>query len=148
MSTLPGRSPSWSPDGTELVFESDGAIYRVPADGSREPEMVLDAAARVRDLHWAPDGGQVVFTGMTESDGAELSVLTLATGDVDRPFPSPANESNPRISPDGQWVVYQSDESGETDVYLRRFPDGERRWRVSNAGGLYPKWGPSGDEIF
>jgi hypothetical protein len=59
------------------------------------------------------------------------------------------NEVNPEISPDGKWLAYQSDESGQTEVYVRPFPgvqDG--RWQISRAGGTRPRWSTDGRELF
>ena len=60
-----------------------------------------------------------------------------------------ANEDDAEISPDGRWLAYDSDESGESEVYVRPFPNvGEGRWQVSTNGGRNPVWGPNGQEIF
>ena len=52
------------------------------------------------------------------------------------------------VSPDGRWIAYESDESGQLEVYIRPFPGVERKWRVSNSGGVYPVWNPEGGELF
>jgi serine/threonine-protein kinase len=56
-------------------------------------------------------------------------------------------EWRPRISPDGRWVVYQSDESGNREVYVRSFPEGGRPWSISRGEGVLPMWSRSGEEI-
>jgi protease II len=53
-----------------------------------------------------------------------------------------------RISPDGHWVAYVSDESGQIEVYLTSFPEGKGKWRVSANGGAYPAWNQNGKELF
>jgi hypothetical protein len=57
-------------------------------------------------------------------------------------------ESDPRISPDGNFLAYVSEESGKSQVYLTRFPSGSGKWQVSVEGGHYPVWSPLGDELF
>ena len=53
------------------------------------------------------------------------------------------------MSPDGRWLAYSSDESGEYEVYVRPFPDVDAgRWQVSTAGGFHPQWSPDGRELF
>ncbi len=59
-----------------------------------------------------------------------------------------ANETWPAFSPDGRWVAYQSDESGEFEIYLQRFPGGGGMRPVSTGGGSYPVWNPNGKELF
>ena len=59
-----------------------------------------------------------------------------------------ANELLPVVSPDGRWLAYMSDESGDLEVYVQRFPDGGGRQRVSTNGGTRPIWGPDGRELF
>jgi hypothetical protein len=61
---------------------------------------------------------------------------------------TPFNESNPRFSPNGKWVAYQSDETGSTQIYLRSFPSGTVWRRVTTAGGTLPVWGRDGKEVF
>jgi serine/threonine-protein kinase len=59
------------------------------------------------------------------------------------------NETQPRISPDGRWMAYTSNESGESQIYVRPFPDVEEgRWQISTDGGDSPLWSPDGRELF
>jgi protease II len=53
-----------------------------------------------------------------------------------------------RISPDGRWVAYQSDESGQQEIYVTTFPEGKGKWRVSANSGTYPAWSGNGKELF
>jgi Tol biopolymer transport system component len=76
------------------------------------------------------------------SIGAEASPGTVVLG-------GPASEENATLSPDGRWLAYQSNESGQVEVYVRPFPDVEGgRWQISTGGGTRPRWSRSGDELF
>ena len=58
------------------------------------------------------------------------------------------NEYQPRLSPDGRWLAYVSDESGRDEVYVRPFPEVDKgKWQVSTSGGVYPLWSPDGREL-
>ena len=60
----------------------------------------------------------------------------------------PFNEQNGHISPDGQWVAYQSDESGRFEIYVRPFPNAQGgKWQISSAGGMDPRWARGGKEL-
>ena len=59
------------------------------------------------------------------------------------------DEVNAEISPDGRWLAYQSDESGQNEIFVRPFPDaGGGHWPVSTGGGVQPLWARNGQELF
>jgi serine/threonine-protein kinase len=61
----------------------------------------------------------------------------------------PSNENNPAVSPDGRWLAYESDESGQFEVYVRPFPKiSTGRWQISTGGGTRPRWSRNGRELF
>ena len=61
---------------------------------------------------------------------------------------TPAYEGGAQFSPDGRWLAYASDESGQFQVYVRPFPGPDRRWPVSTQGGTHPRWNRNGKELF
>jgi Tol biopolymer transport system component len=62
---------------------------------------------------------------------------------------SPFTERNAAISPDGRWLAYEADDSGEPEIYVRPYPDvNSGHWQVSTGGGTRPLWGPNGQELF
>ena len=68
-------------------------------------------------------------------------ILLPADGSKPRPFlTSPANKINGQISPDGKWVAYASDESGDWEVYVTTFPGANGKWQVSSGNGTEPRW--------
>ena len=52
------------------------------------------------------------------------------------------------VSPDGRWMAFVSDESGNSEVYVTTFPEPARRWQVSTDGGTFPRWSRDGSELF
>ena len=151
----------WSPDGRELLFSSDADgsddIYRKRADGSGEETKITNEDLQLFVSDWSPDGRYAITLRGGQSDpeagwsaGADIGFVDLEAGDgVVRPFVSTRfQESEASFSPDGRWVAYQSNESGQVEIYVQPFPEGEGRWQVSDAGGGYARWSPNGRELF
>ena len=90
----------------------------------------------------------IVYQGTGEDGRLSLNVLDLATGEHRQVVDEPGEQDFATISPDGRWLSYSSEETGQFDVYVASFPDGERRWRISTAGGHQPRWNPQGGELF
>ena len=61
---------------------------------------------------------------------------------------SPADEAGPQLSPNGRWLAYSSNQSGQTEIYVRPFPDVEEVWQISSGGGAEPIWAGHGRELF
>ncbi len=156
-------SPLWSPSGRAVVFASDRKghfdLYRRAADESGPEELLYEDGGDKFPTSWSPDGQFILYNRPDEQKkGLDMWVLPLAGGESGgalKPFPflqTPADERTGRFSPDGKWVLYQSDESGRSEVYLAPFhpqggfPGGKRQ--VSIAGGFYPRWRKDGREIF
>jgi serine/threonine-protein kinase len=147
----------WSPDGEEVIFSSssNGAddLYRRRSDGSGEIERITsdpDVTLYVSD--WSRDGRYVLVTSQsaTAGAGAGIGYLDLEGDGTVQTFlpPSPSRLSEAMFSPNGRWVAYQSDESGQTEVYVRPFPPAGGKWQVSDAGGAYPNWSADGGELY
>jgi serine/threonine-protein kinase len=138
-------APTWTPDGESLIFSSgpDLRLHRLRADGSGVPEPLSSAGARQFPRSITADGKLLAY-----EEGEDIWILPLGTRGEPRPFlKTLAAEGAPAISPNGRVIAYQSDESGETEVYLRSFPDGRDKLQVSSGGGFLPVWPGSGKEL-
>jgi len=95
---------------------------------------------------WSLDDRQILCTRQTAS-GNHLELLSIAGGEPTWFPTSKGSETNGQISPDGKWVAYVSDESGDWEIYVTSFPDAAGKWQVSRGGGSEPRWRGDGKEI-
>lgn len=146
--------PAWSPSGDRILYNAlpPGAnptglhLLARAADGTGAVDTLGSGAAP----SVAPDGGHAVYTGL-EKDGAVWSLKEVALHGPHTP--RTLVTGNPRavmgrISPQANFLAYMSDESGQWEVYLTRYPSCEGRWQVSTAGGQSPRWTARGDRLF
>jgi len=148
----PGLSGSgiWSPDGSTSVFAyNNRAIYRKPANGTGTEELLMTGGINNRPLDWSQDGKFVVYQSYGGATGTDLWLLPLQ-GDH-KPVPylqTPFNEANAQFSPDGRWMAYVSNESGQPQVYVQAIPASGAKWQISPTGGDQPRWRRDGKELF
>ena len=146
--------PEWTPDGRSLVYSRyDRGIwefYRVAADGSAEPQPFFSRRpTSLWEPHVTADGRHLVFREDAARTSRDVLVAPVDSPAAARPLAATAfNERAIALSPDGQMMAYVSNLSGSAEVYLRRLEDGSPRWRISTGGGLEPRWGPGGRELF
>jgi serine/threonine-protein kinase len=153
--TLGGENfyPSWTPDGRYVSYTKRGMdgtnIYRRRADGATVEEQVFHSERQQWETSWAPNGLQVVVRENDPETGRDLWLWTLdGDGNPEPLVRTPANERAPAVSPNGLFLAYASDETGQSQVYVQPFPRGDGRWQVSTEGGTEPVWAPDGRELF
>jgi eukaryotic-like serine/threonine-protein kinase len=151
------KMPTWVPGTRDVTFLSDRNgnhdVWRAPADGTRDAELVLDIEQDIATVDWSPDGEWLLIrTSAGTAATAQRNILVMRPGVDEEPIPLFAGsyrELNPAVSPDGRWIAYASDETGRYEVYVRPFPDVRAgRWQVSINGGRSPRWAHSGREMF
>jgi serine/threonine-protein kinase len=148
-----GASPVWSADGSRIAFRAagdDGArIDWAPVDGSGQPETLLEPDHPVTPASFSPDDSVLAFIALRDGDGdADIGFLEIAKGEVRWFVEDDANETQPIISPDGRWVAYTSDRSGQREVYVRAFDGTGGRTQISAGGGTSPRWAPDGSAVY
>ena len=118
------------------------------ADGTGEADSVYAVDTHTGAMDWSRDGRTLIVTsfpgGNPDVSAVPLDGQGPARGIVGTRF----SETGGRLSPDGRWLVYMSDESGRMEVYVRAYPGPGGRWQVSTDGGSEPQWRDDGQEIF
>ena len=145
--------PEWTPDGSRVMYTSTrpprDALWWQPADGSAGATMVQQDSNPIREGVFTPDGGAVVYRVDTPDSNRDIYLVPL-NGERKRipVLVSINDDKQPRISPDGRWLAYVSNESGRGEVYVRALSGGGGRVPVSSGGGGEPLWSPDGTRLF
>ena len=152
--------PVWSPDGRHIVMQQISDIGSADlvwkrADGSGETVMLLDRDYPLLPYSISPDGKYLAFCEITPETRFDIWVAPLDLSDPDQPvlgdpealLRSPGVDTAPDFSPDGKWIAYTSDDSGQFEIYVQPFPSLGARRKVSEDGGIGSLWSRKDQEI-
>lgn len=152
----PGNSgnPAWAADGSRILFSSnrDGQadIYQKDANGLGSTQPVYQSKGQGKALDdLSTDGRYAIFDNMGSVDSKQLWALPLF-GER-KPFVSVQGAFgalSARLSPNGRYLAYASNETGRLEVYVQTFPQPTGKWEVSTTGGAEPMWRRDGRELF
>jgi Tol biopolymer transport system component/predicted Ser/Thr protein kinase len=149
-------NPVWSRDGGTVAYRlatSANQIRLKKANGLESDKglpPVEDAVADIIPNGWAPGGREILCT-LQDPNGTFASTLVLQPLDGGKLRPlaaGAASQTNGQISPDGKWLAYASNESGDWEIYVTTFPAAQGKWQISRGGGSEPRWRGDSQAIF
>lgn len=154
--STPGGNPVWQPDGQSILYNHYAGglshIYHTKASGAGNAESVLatDGFSEV-PMSICSDGKTLLYTRSPADDTQQFSLWVLPLLGGQKPFPLLQGDARPiraSFSPDCNWVAYESRAPAVHEIFIVHFPDGGRKYQVSAAGGLDPKWRRDGKELY
>jgi Tol biopolymer transport system component len=142
--------PVWSPDGTRVAYLVDQKIHVKAANGTGQDE-VRETFSGARPTDWSRDGKFLFFETPGGSGKTLNDVWILPESGDKKPYTyvqTEYSEGFARLSPDGRWLAYRSNESKRNEIYVVSFPKPEGKWQISTNGGSIPVWSRDGHELF
>jgi serine/threonine protein kinase len=148
----------WSRDGSLIAYRSlqanDTNVFVKQAQGLQPAKSILSAKQNAQETDdlapnsWSLDNKELLCTLQPSAGGSQLVLVSISGGKMTRFLTTKTSETNGQISPDGKWVAYASNESGDWEIYVTTYPTAAGKWQVSRGGGTEPRWRGDGKEIF
>ncbi|MFH2050069.1 MAG: protein kinase [bacterium] len=145
-------TPQWSADGNYIYYSNnEGSIFKIykkAANSLGKAELIFGNDSLQAAATSISNDGQWLYGPIVRSDWNIQRVNLKDTSQVEMLVATPYLERDARVSPDGKYLVYYSNESGEHEIYLLELKEGGNRWQISPAGGRYPEWSKDGTTIY
>jgi serine/threonine-protein kinase len=141
----------WSPDNKDLLTystQSGGGIFVKRVDGSNDDVRLTQSDHFQLPNSMSPDSKFLAISESVSETKNDIKIFSFEDNKLLNYLNTQYSEWLPTFSPDGKWIAYSSDETGQSEVYLGSFPDIKRPIRVSRNGGDCPLWNPNGKELF
>lgn len=141
--------PSWTADGEAVVFRRFRVPFWAATDGSGKGGPVPAGLINDYPSSPGPDPDTILDVRVQPETSGDIFLISISGKFKPKPLlATPAYEGGPELSPDGHWMLYQSNESGRPEIYVRRYPAMDRQWQVSEGGAVQARWSSTGREIY
>jgi eukaryotic-like serine/threonine-protein kinase len=119
------------------------------ADGSGKTGPVPGGLINDYPSSPGPDPDSVLDVRIQPETSGDIFLMSISGKFQPKPLlTTQAFEGDPELSPDGHWMLYQSNQSGQPEIYVRRYPSLDRQWQLSEGGGVQARWSTTGREIY
>jgi serine/threonine protein kinase len=147
--TLGNTFAVWTPDARGVLFRTLTGIGRVDPDSGSAIQVIRNTSLYSLPTAVSPDGQTLAYIQQSPETNGDLFTLSLQGDPQPRAVVKTSGyDGGGQFSPDGRWLAYVSNESGQFDVYVRPYPAPDRRMQVSTEGGTHPRWNRNGKELF
>jgi serine/threonine protein kinase len=144
--------PVCAPNGRDIALAvlkpSNPNLFKQSLSAPGQTVPLLESPLPKIPTDWSRDGSQLIFSVLSPSTGWDVASLSLATGQPRPLIATPAHETNAKLSPDGRWLAYVSNESSRVEVYVQAMAGGGAKWLVSRGGGMQPQWSADGRQLY
>ncbi len=140
---------TWTSDGKRVVARRFGVPSWIVADGSGKSAVLPGASSNDYPSSPGPDPDSVMVVRVKPDTAGDIFQMSLSGAFEPRSLlATPAYDGGPQLSPDGHWLLYQSNPSGQAAIFVRRYPGLDRPYPVSSGGGVQARWSRTGREIY
>jgi Tol biopolymer transport system component len=147
--------PAWTPDGQRIAYGAgrgdslSEAIFWRAADGSGEAELLVADEDNIAPLGFLPDGRRLLVQAYGRSGTrADIGIVMLGDSTIRWLVSTEFREYHGQASPDGRWVAYASNRSGQFEVYVEALSGQAGRVQISSGSGMAPRWSPDGQRLY
>jgi Tol biopolymer transport system component len=145
--------PSWSPNGDRVTWVSTRngvtSIYQKLSNAASPEEPLVSSAELKFNPQWAPDGQSIIYAQLNPKTNVDLNLLSLSGEKKSTSWLQTSFiEAQPRLSPNGRWIAYISNETEQFQVYVDSFPASGAKVAISIGGGSQPQWRADGRELY
>jgi Tol biopolymer transport system component len=140
---------TWNRDGSRIVYRRFNVPFWMSADGRGQKGEIEGGVTNDFPAAPGPDADSVLVVRAGPERAGDVFLLSMSGAFAPRPLiATRAYEGGPQLSPDRRWLAYASNESGDYEIQVRRFPELDRQWPVSEGGGTQLRWSANGREIY
>jgi serine/threonine protein kinase len=140
---------TWTSDGQGVVFRRFSVPFWAAADGSGRAGPVPSGLFSDYPSSPGPDPDSILDVRVEPETSGDIFLMSISGKFSPKPLlVTPAYEGGAELSPDRRWMLYQSNESGQPEIYVRQYPAMDRKWQVSEGGGVQGRWSSTSREIY